>query len=260
MTRIGSLYEVCSELFASYPLAASVAACDDAMRSMVLMLSDGENARFFLLSHYGDEDPPFYSLRLWRAASIVSIEAYDDDAAPEIAVEALTQGVPIPRHGSLFGWICEDDITALVTVTAEFTPEYPEPSWAVMPLAKAPAAYWPPFTGEPFFGRWFWKYYQSRHVVSLNELIAETPDTVFWADTKAIVGWDSCAVARDIRSSAGYTLRRGCYVYYQALQAGKPVPSLSRMLTVTDKTDLAPRFRSACPPRRLITQGCGHPR
>jgi len=38
-------------------------------------------------------------------------------------------------------------------------------------------------------------------------------------------------------------LQRGRYVYYQALRAGKPVPSLRVLLAATGKIDLAPRFR-----------------
>ncbi len=63
-------------------------------------------------------------------------------------------------------------------------------------------------------------------------------------DTEAILGSGCCAVARDIKSPDGHTLRCGRYVYYQALQAAKPVPSLEVLLADTGKTDLAPRFRS----------------
>jgi hypothetical protein len=80
-------------------------------------------------------------------------------------------------------------------------------------------------------------------MVSLGGLIAGTTDTVFWADTEAILGWDCCVVARGIASREGYTLPRGYYVYYEALRAGKPVPPLDVLLAHSGKTDLAPRFR-----------------
>jgi hypothetical protein len=66
---------------------------------------------------------------------------------------------------------------------------------------------------------------------------------VFWTDTGAILGSGCCAVAHDIRSPEGPMLQRGRYVYYQALRAGKPVPSLRVLLAATGKIDLAPRFR-----------------
>ena len=46
-----------------------------------------------------------------------------------------------------------------------------------------------------------------------------------------------------ISSREGTVLQRGRYVYYQALQAGERVPSLSELLTSPDAVDLAPRFR-----------------
>jgi hypothetical protein len=101
---------------------------------------------------------------------------------------------------------------------------------------------WPPFTNEHLFEGWSWEYYWAGSVVSLDGLIAGAPGSVFWVDTEAILGWDCCAVARDIGSREGYTLRRGCYVYYEALQAAKPVPPLDELLSGSGTTDLAPRF------------------
>jgi hypothetical protein len=186
---------------------------------------------------------PFYSVSPWNAGgAIVNIEA-DGGAVPDGVVSAVSRGVPFPRHGSLFGWKCGDDVTALVAVYAKYTPAYPEPSWTVLPLAGTQDAQWPPFTGEQLLGDWFWKHYRAGSMVSLGRLIAGTSDTVFWAGTEAILGWDCCVVARDIASREGYTLPRGCYVYYEALQAGKVVPPLDVLLAHFGKTDLAPRFR-----------------
>jgi hypothetical protein len=213
---------------------------------MVLMLHSGDDVGFFVLSRDYSEGMPVYSLRPWHANGIVDIEADDGGAirtVPDILVNAVTRGVPIPRHGSMFGWRCGNPVTALVAVYAKYTPSCPEPCWTVMPLVGIPEAQWPPFTGECLLGHWFWEHYRAGSIVSLGGLIAETPDTVFWADTEAILGWDCCAVAHDVSSREGFTLRRGRYVYYQALRAGKPVPSLSVLLSDICKTDLAPRFQ-----------------
>jgi len=125
----------------------------------------------------------------------------------------------------------------------KYTLEYPEPSWTVMPLAGTSEAQWPPFTDERLLGRWFWDQYWNGTVVCLGGLIASTLDAVFWVDTQATLGSYSCAVSRDIRSSEGYTLRAGRYVYHQVLREGKSVPSLEMLLAEADKTDLSPRFR-----------------
>src|SRR5215475_11179392 len=204
---------------------------------MVLLVRDGDDTRFFLLSQDPGESTPFFRLRPWRGGAVVHIGA-GDRRFPDAVVRAILCGVPIPKHGSLFGWKAADSVTAVIAFYADYAPAFPLPSWAVMPLVDIPEAQWPPFTGEPFFGQWFWEHHSGRSIVSLDGLIAETPGTVFWVHTAAILGWDSCAVARDIRSREGYTLLQGCYAYYRALQMRKPVPSLGSLLADDGKTDL----------------------
>src|SRR5208282_485283 len=116
MIRVGSLYETCSEIFADYPLA--VGNCDDGIRSMALMLREGDDARFFVLSHDYGEGTPFFLLRPWRAGGVAHIEADSGGIFPAAVVSAVTRGIPIPRHGSLFGWKAGDEVTAMVAVEA----------------------------------------------------------------------------------------------------------------------------------------------
>jgi hypothetical protein len=243
MTRISPLYEACQRLFATYPLAAKTVNRSGTVRSMVLMLTDGDDAGFFVLVNDSCGGKPSYSLWPWPDGEIVNIEAEGNAMVPDITVDAVTHGVPVPRDGSLFGWTSGDVITALIVIYAEYTLTYPEPGWAIMPLAGIAETEWPPFTGERFFAHWSWQRYCTGEIVSLDGLIAGVPDTVCWVDTKAILGSDCCVVARDITDQDGHTLQRGCYVYYEALRADKPVPLLEVMLTELGKIDLAPRFQ-----------------
>jgi hypothetical protein len=163
MICVGSLYKACGDLFAGYPLAARVVDWGGTVRSMVLMLRDGDDAEFYVLTCDCGDGRPFYSVSPWHAGgTIVNIEA-DGGAVPDGVVSAVSRGVPFPRHGSLFGWKCGEDVTALIAVYAKYTPAYPEPSWVVMPLAGTPDAQWPPFTGEQLVGDWFWKHYRAQH-------------------------------------------------------------------------------------------------
>lgn len=243
MIRTSSLYETCHELFDCYPLAVRVVNLSGTIRSMVLVVRDSADAGFFVLQHDCGDSVPFYSLSPWHTGDTVDIEADDTAAVPDVAVTALTRGVPMPRHGSLFGWRHGDAIAALVAVYARYSPESPEPCWAVMPLAGLPEAQWPSFTDERLFGHWFWNHYQAGSIVSLSNLIAGTSGTVFWVETEAGLGWDCCVVARDISGPGGPALRSGRYVDYRALRAGKTVPSLDALLAGTAKIDLAPRFQ-----------------
>ena len=243
MIGISSLYQACGDLFAHYLPAVTTVNPSESARSMVLMGQDGSDVGFFVLTDDDDEGKPYYSLSPWDGLGGVNIGPGTNSVIPDVFASVIAHGVPVPRDGSLYGWDDEDTITALIAIYAEYTPESPVPSWATMPLAGIPEAQWPPFADEPLFGHWFWENYREGRIVSLDGLIAATPGVVFWADTGAILGSGCCAVAYDIRSPEGSTLQRGRYVYYQALLAGKPVPSLRTLLSDTDKVDLALRFR-----------------
>jgi hypothetical protein len=248
MIRTDSVYDACRELFADYPLAVSALDATSKTCSMVLLLLDGDEARFFVLVHNPGVRSPSFSVFPWRAAGDARIEPHgvvSDGAVPDGIVDAVTCGVPIPADGSVFGWTVGETVTALVAVRARYTPTSPVPGWATMPLAGVQEVHWPPFAAERFFGHWFWEYHRTGRVVCLDELIAQTNDTVFWVDTKTSLGVDCCVVARDITSLEGHTLQRGCYIYYDVLCAGNQAPSLAALLASTAKTDLAPRFRSS---------------
>lgn len=241
---VRSAYDRCAELFAAYPLAVQCADWAGTLHSMVLIVRDGQDADFFTLARDDSEGKPFYSLVPWRPdGPLVDIEA-DSDAVSDSTVTVLDQGVPLPRHGSLFGWLSGDEVTALVTVYTAYEPEYPEPSWAVLPHAGVQMRSWPPFTGEELFGSWFWEHYRAGSLVSLAALIGANPGTVFWVDSGAMLGWDCFVVSREVTSETGYLLPRGCYLYYEALRQGVDVPPPDSLLAGPAKTDLACRLRA----------------
>jgi hypothetical protein len=240
MINTNFLYEACHDRFARYALAVEPAgtAC-----SMVLLHRDGDDPKFFILTADHYEGQPSYSVRSWRSPGGARIGPADGSLVPEVFANAIVHGVPVPRNGSFFGWDDGGTIRALIAFYTEYTPQSPVPSWATMPRAGIPDIQWPQFTDEALLGRWFWEHYQDRRIISLDSLIAATPGVVFWVDTGAVLGSDCCVVAHDIKSHAGPTLERGRYVYYQALRAGKPVPSLRVLLSETGKIDLASRLR-----------------
>jgi hypothetical protein len=241
MTGTDFLTQVCEGLFRDYPLAVTPDKPGASGRSMVLMVRDGQDTDFFVLSRGSREGQFFYSLRPWLTGEAANIEIDASDVS-RTTLKVVTRGVPMPRHGSLLGWARGTDISALVAFYATYSPMSPDPYWAVMPLADIPQSSWPPLAGEPFFGCWFWEYYRAGNISSLDDLIAATPGTAFWINTKAVLGSDCCVVARDITSPEGHTLRRGRYVYYEALRAGKPMPPLRKLLAAADRADLASRF------------------
>jgi hypothetical protein len=230
-------------LFADYPQAVRIVNRSGTVRSMVLVLADGDSAEFVVLTDDCGQGEPFYSLSPWEGGEVVDIDLGGDAIVPVRIADAVMHGVPFPRHGSLFGWRSGDAVTALIAVYSTCSLACREPFWAVLPLVGIPQTEWPPFTDEQFFGPWFWKYYRDGSTVCLADLIAATPGTVFWIDAGEFPGPGCCAVTRDITSPHGYILQRGRYVDYRALRAGVSVPSLDVLLAEARITDLAPRFR-----------------
>jgi hypothetical protein len=223
-----NLHEKCGELFATYPLAVS----DHC--SIVLMAADGQQAKFFILNHASGKDR--YWLHPWRAEGDFEIDAKTWDV-PAWVTDVLAHGVPLPRHGSLFGWKTGNDITTLVAAYSQYEPEHPEPSFSVMPLASLPKSQWPPFISEHFFGPWFWDHYRAGRIVSLAGLVAASRATVFWVVPEGALG-GCVAVEHDVKGTVG-TLPRGVYAYFKDL----PLPPLDELLAFPGNADLAPRFK-----------------
>lgn len=241
MNHSFSVHGICHGLFTRYPSAVRLASPDSSLRSMVLMVRKRDDAKFFVLSRHQDGEAAHYSLSPWPTGAAVPIQT-DGAPVPHIITDAVIRGIPLPRHGSMFGWGRSDSITAMVVCYTDYEPTRPLPRWSVMPLAGTAERQWPPFTRQRFFGRWFWEYLRAGDLVPLDRLIAETPDTVFWAETWADLGSDCCVVARDITWPDGRRLRCGCYVYSELLRQATVIPSLPTLLAEADKTDLAPQF------------------
>ncbi len=239
---IGRVYLACRYLFNEYPLAVSAVDQVPSLHTIVLMLRDGEDVRFFVLMRIRGKGRTDYTLSPWRATGAVEIAA-DGGEVPESVANVIEHGIPIPRDGSLFGWAYQEIVTALIVVYASYRPDSPVPVWSVMPLVGTPESQWPPFSIERYFGRWFWKDYQAGNIVRLDGLIAANPGVVFWLDTYQALGSDCCVVASDIKTPEGRILRRGKYLGAAALRAGAAVPSLTKLLAEVGKTDLAPRFQ-----------------
>jgi hypothetical protein len=235
-------YLACRDLFNEYPLAVVAVEEVPTMHSMVLMLADGDEVSFFVLLRDCEDGSPAFTVIPWDADGQMAIGP-DGGDVPDLAANAVLRGVPIPRDGSLFGWLHGESVTPLIVVYTRYTPDRPTPTWSVLPLAGTSEADWPPFTDERLFGRWFWDYYRVERIIDLSEVIAATADTVFWVDTYAALGSDCCVVARDVKIPGGHLLQRGRYMGAATLRADITVPSLAELLADGGKTDLAPRFR-----------------
>lgn len=237
-------YVRCQALFAEFPQAVELTEVPEdsghswSERSMVLMVPDCDKGRFFILCQAGKPGSPF-TLLPWRRPGLTTIQPGRSGLAGDEA-EVLTDGVPVPRHGSLFGWVSGATITALIASYTQYTPQSPTPSWAYMPWIDGAREQRPQFGVRKLLGRWFWEYLRCGTIRDMQSVIAATPDTVFWVDTAELLGSRSCVVAREVRTADGLTLPKGRYLYGWAALSGPTVPSLDTLLRDPNRTDLAP--------------------
>jgi hypothetical protein len=242
-SSVSGAYQACQQKFTDHVHAIRPCRREGHLiQEMVLISRHEDEFDFSVLTRHGDGPATFYSLCSWPDGDGNTVIIGHDEAISLAAAEVLTGGVPLPRHGSLFGWSDGDAFTALIPAYTDATATSALPSWSVMPLAGIAETQWPPFVDERYFGAWFWDDLRAGRLVSLATLVAETPDTVFWADTKNSLGSDTCVVARDVANAESPMLRRGAYVYAGALRAGLPIPSLADLLADVDTIDIAEFF------------------
>lgn len=246
-----NLYKKAGELFGRYPQAVRPVTRDGSVRSMTLMCAGHGGEQFFTLTLQGDRHDPSCSLFRWREDGIVTVTpdgaVTEQDGALSMAEaeSAVTTAVPLPRDGSLWGWAPQRTVTALIAIYGEDGDDHPTPTWTPMLLAGTSPADWPGFTGERLLGTWFWDACRAGRLVEIGPHVANSRQAVWWADTKASLGDDCCAVARPLSLPGGITLPRGLFVYDGTLRAGTTLPSLDGVLAMHGKTDLGPRFREA---------------
>lgn len=232
----------CRELFRSYPMAVEPANPNGTVRSMTVMLPEGDNANFYAVAYRDSGAGRDFSVWSWPRGKVIDITP-DLTEVPADVVDAVTHGVPVPRDGSLFGWLYQRSVSALVVIYNRYTKSTPYPGWSVMPLAGLPTDQWPPFTSEDLLGNWSWDHLRNHDLVSLDSLVAQSSRTVFWATPEPIHGYGCCVVAHDVVSPEGYTLPKGRYLYYRHLKDADSVPSIDVLLADQTTVDLAPRFQ-----------------
>ena len=238
MNHTTTLYGACEDLFARYPLAVKPVSSDGTFREMVLALIDNGEPQFFILTHDDCDGRPYFWLSVWGGPGTIEIEP-GTAAIPGEFEDVLHDGIPLPRDGSMFGYMDGGIITTLLVSWTTPGGDCPDPHYMAMPLAGMAEEEWAPFTGNALLSSWFWDYLRDGHIIPLRDLIAGTPGTVFWVVAEP--GVPMVAVKKAIPCGGG-TLPAGRYVYYQQLRDGTPLLSLEDALADPGRIDLAPRF------------------
>lgn len=225
-----SVYAACERLFRDYQPAVRTIDLAGTLDMMVLMNVSGDDAAFFTLAR-DREDKLFYTVTQWGGQDRADIEAGGD--VPQPVADAVSRALPLPRDGSLFGWVDGGEVTAVIAFYCDTDDDYPV--FSVMPRADAAPGQWPPV--QALFGPWFWDAHRAGQAVSLAPVIARSPGRFFW-----VPGTQSgmLVVGETLREPV--TVPAGVYAYHQAVRDGE-VPPLADVTADPRRADLAPRFQ-----------------
>lgn len=198
-----------------------------------LVTAAGDDASFWTLIRHLDGTYRMFPRHAARPRRGVLIQRRMTDI-PAPYREALTAGVPLPRDGSLFGWIADGEITAAIAIRS--WQHLDEPTSIVSLRTDAPESQWPPCWS--LFGKWFWDGYHAKRIVNLAPVLARTTGQVFFSSH-----WHEGVIAVSSPIVMGVTVPAGVYAYHQLVRSGIAMPSLKEVIADDDKIDLGPEFR-----------------
>jgi hypothetical protein len=225
------LHTRCAELFDTCPEAVT----ND--RDMVLYLphAHGSAPRWFTLERHDNGN---YRIRRRNVAGGFNIKPGQTDAGH--FTDVINAGVPFPRHGSVYGWLDDREVTALILPDAQ-----PGQTPCFVITVRTDVEWWPEAGDMCAFGWWFWDNYRVGKIVNLAHVIHAAPDTVYWAGMPDAAGfWRRSSHAIGVRTSLAVSddgvFPAGVYVLNLDMADGMPMPTLDRLLAAAHRVDLAP--------------------
>lgn len=229
---VTTLDDACRRLFGSFPL--------DIIPGEGMLVFTAESGKYHYLARLENG----WQMWPWNDTGDGVLITKSTESIPGEYADALPRGVPVPRAESVFGWVADGTVTAVILVYTDPGTGIPEPCFSVMPAADCTGDHWPACAEESRFGSWIWEHLAAGKIVDLTSAITSTKDTVLWS-TAEITGGGAgvIAVREPVRTDCGWTLPAGVYAYHEVLRAGQRIPSLPEVLAVPGNTDLATWFR-----------------
>jgi len=267
-------FAACLRLFRSYPLALNPS-CPGDPGPVAARHAAGWRGSI-VLRHKGFDDPGFYvlaqhpaehfTLRPWRAGDGEYHEIRPGTPVPVVSHRVVTEGMPVPRDGSLLGWVSDRQVTALLTVHHErpggrcgdggrggegggkadgaglaARPRVPEVR--VLAMVGSEPVRWPPFAASPLDDGRLWDYLERGELVDLAPLLNRA-EGACWVPSqhpdRARRG-HGCAVIGRSLEGLEYWVPAGVYMDHWMLREGVPTPPASHLVTLPGATHLSRR-------------------
>jgi hypothetical protein len=228
-------FAACRQLFRFHPLAVAPPGADGGDGSMVLR---HRTAGYFVLTREGDDA---FVLRSWNTRDGIEEKIRPRQAVPDLVCEVIVRCLPVPRHGTLLGWITGKQVTALLPVhaaPASGPSPAPGPEMRVLPLDGASQEWhWPPFTLSPLDEWRLWEYIDWNELIDVLPLIAEHPGRVLWVPSPDGRRTGHVVVTENLRAEK-YWMPAGVYADHWTLREGLAAPSAGELLA-RESVDLA---------------------
>jgi hypothetical protein len=230
-------FAACLQLFRFHPLAVAPPGTDGADGSMVLR---HRKAGYFVLTREGGDA---FVLRSWNSRDGIEEKIRPRESVPDLVCEVIARCLPVPRHGTLLGWITGKQVTALLPVHSAPDPgsssPAPGPEVRVLPLEETSQEWhWPPFTLDPLDEWRLWEYVDWNELVDVAPLIDEHPGCVLWVPSPDGRRTGHVIVTENLRAEK-YWMPAGVYADHWTLREGLPAPSVGELLKRPKVVDLA---------------------
>jgi hypothetical protein len=209
---------------------------------MVLMDWTAAGGCFFTLTR--DREGLFVT-RPWNGQD-AGAETRPPEAVDDAIVRVIANGMPVPRDGTLLGWVPDRQVTAMLSVHSGHPPgsgaAVPVPEIQVMPMAGTGALDWPPFTASPFVGGRLWDYLDRGQIVDVFPLLTRSAGQAFLVPSPNPLSsrrGARCVVVTGDLTAEEYWLPAGVYMDQWLLREGVPAPPARHLLALPGTVPLA---------------------
>lgn len=233
-------HAACLQLFRYHPLAATTTGAGDGPESMVLR---HRTEGYFVLTK---ENEDLFVIRSWDPRDGVEERIRPRQDVPSLICNVVGHSLPIPRHGTLLGWITGKQVTAMLAVHAappagvsDDDGPVPVPEMRVLPLTETVEQFhWPPFTVSPLNDWRLWEYVEWGEIVDVVPLARQYPGRMHWIPSPDGRRTGDVLVRDNLRAEK-FWIPAGVYTDHWALREGLVPPPPSRLLELPGAADAA---------------------
>lgn len=234
-------FAACLRLFRNYPLAVRRHYAEYRFGSLVLR--DRTDKSFYVLVMERDD---LFVIRPWDRRNRARVLIRPGEPAARDVRRLIESAVPVPRDGTLLGWLAGSQVQAVIASYGRLTEPWDDPAAVpgvlVMPPVGSRPADWPPFTAGPLEDGRLWESVRRGELADLAPVVSRRPGRVYWvprANRPAGRRAGARIVVTERLDTDEFWLPAAIYADHWTLREGTPRWTASRLLALPGVTDLA---------------------